>query len=70
MSVTVGQLVEALVVLHVQGHAAHLALEARLVPYLLKALQLLHRVDSLPTRGTLLAHLDLAHSLTHPLNRS
>jgi hypothetical protein len=28
----VGQLVEAFVVLHVQGHVAHLTLEARLVP--------------------------------------
>ena len=67
MRTTVGQLVEPFVVLHAEGHVAHLALEARLVPYFLKALQLLHRVDSLLTLGTLLAHLDLALlTLTHP----
>ena len=32
MGPAVGQLVEAFVVLHVQGHVAHLTLEARLVP--------------------------------------
>ena len=38
MGPAVGQLLEALVVLHGQRHAAHLALETGLVPYLLQAL--------------------------------
>ena len=67
MSTTVRKFVEAFVVLHAEGHVAHLALEARLVPYFLKALQLLHRVDSLLALGALLAHPDLALlTLTHP----
>ena len=52
----VGQLVEALVVLHVEDHVADLAPEAVLVPHLLQALELLHRVDCLPALGAQLGH--------------
>ena len=59
----VGQLVEALVVLHVEDHVAHLAPEAVLVPDLLKAFKLLHRVNRLPALGAKLRHLDNLISL-------
>ena len=38
MSAAVGQLVEAFVVLHVEGHIADLAFEAELVPRLVQAI--------------------------------
>ena len=61
----VGQLVKALVVLHVEDHVANLAPEAVLVPDLLKALELLHRVNSLPALGAKLGHLEGLISLDH-----
>ena len=67
MRTTVGQFVEPFVVLHTESHVAHLTFEACLVPYFLKALQLLHRIDCLLALGALLAHPDLALlTLTHP----
>ena len=57
MGPAIRQLLEALVVLHGERHAADLALEARLVPDLLQALELLHRVDRLLAFGTCFVHL-------------
>ena len=65
---TVGQLVEALVVLHVEDHVAHLAPKTVLVPDLLKAFELLHRVNRLPTLGAKLGHLDLNLTLSRSHN--
>ena len=59
----VGQLVEALVVLHVEDHVADLAAEAVLVPDLLEALELLDGIHRLPTLGALLGHPALCISL-------
>jgi hypothetical protein len=49
----VGQLVEAFVVLHVQGHVAHLTLEARLVPDLFETFDFLDWINALFALGTL-----------------
>jgi len=65
---TVGQLVEALVVLHVEDHVAHLAPKTVLVPDLLKAFELLHRVNRLPALGAKLGHLDLNLTLSRSHN--
>lgn len=62
VSRAVGELVEALVVLHGELHVADLTSEAVLVPHLLQTLELLHRVDDLITLGAALRHDD-DHSL-------
>ena len=49
---TVGLLIKSFVVFHVEGHSALLALETRLVPQLVQALDLLHGVDRLFALGT------------------
>ena len=59
----VGKLVEALVVLHVEDHVAHLAPEAVLVPDLLEALELLDRIHRLPALGAKLGHPERLISL-------
>jgi hypothetical protein len=62
MGPAIRQLLKALVVLHGERHAADLALEARLVPDLLQALELLHRVDRLLAFGTCFVHLAYCES--------
>lgn len=52
----VGQLVESLVVLHIELHVADLTPETVLVPHLLQALELLHRIDYLTTLCTRFRH--------------
>ena len=52
MSFAVRFLVKPFVVLHVESHAALLALEAELVPYSVQTVQFLGRVDSFTTCST------------------
>ena len=59
VSPAVGQLVEALVVLHVEDHVANLAPETVLVPNLFEALELLDRIHRLPALGAKLGHPEL-----------
>lgn len=53
VGVTIGPLLEALIVLHVQGHVAFVALEAAFVPEFIETPEALDRINCLFASSTL-----------------
>ena len=51
VGITIGPLIETLVILHVQGHAALVTFEAALVPNFVETSEALDRVDGFITTG-------------------